>query len=152
MINANRDISIKEIEIEKGIVYDDKYINEGSLPKWYHSIREKNLSQLSDGDLARLIRQNMYLEYILYEAIKRLYKNPCSGEKYAGELIESMSKYIEASFWIKNKECKNCLIDFLSYFDENDFIKNHDELDDFEKREVIDTINNFTVAIKNVNG
>ncbi len=144
----NKDISIEEIEIEKGIVYDDAYINEGSLPSWYDSIRRKKISQLSDGDLARLIRQNIYLEDVFDEIVKRLYKNPFGGEKYAGEIIEGILKYIEPLFWKQNVVLKNNLRDFLSNFMTNNMINNDKDLDDFEKKEIMQTINSLYEIIK----
>lgn len=143
-----KDISIEEIDIIKGIAYDSKYENQSTLPAWYKSIRSKKVSQLSDGDLARFIRQGMYLEHILFECINRLYKNPCSGEKYDGELIEVISKNIDASFWIENEECRKHMSNFLSHFDSNVLLENYEELDDFEKDEIMESVNILSRTIK----
>lgn len=143
-----KDISIEEIEIIEGIVYDSKYENQYSLPAWYKSIRNKNLSQLSDGNLARLIRQGMYLKHILFECIDRLYKDPFRGEKYYGELIEVLSKNIDVSFWKENEECKKHLNNFLIHFDSNVSVENYKELDDFEKDEIMESVNQLSRDIK----
>ncbi len=141
-------MSIEEIEKIEGIVYDSKYENEGTLPAWYKSIRKKKLSQLSDGDLARFIRQGMYLEHILFECVDRLYENPSSGEKYDGELIEALSKNVDKSFWKKNEECKKLMNNFLSHFNSNVSLESYEELDDFEKDEIMVAINQLSRNIK----
>lgn len=138
-----KDITIEEIEIIEGIGYDSKYESQNILPVWYKSIRSKKLSQLSDGDLARFIRQNLYLEHILFECINRLYKNPFSGEKYDGEIIEVLSN-IDVSFWEKNGECKRYMNKFLIYFNSNVYIENYEELDDSEKDEILELINQLS--------
>nr|WP_243427900.1 contact-dependent growth inhibition system immunity protein [Alkaliphilus hydrothermalis] len=133
--------------MKKGIAYDDKHEIQSALPAWYKSIRTKKLSQLSEGDLARFIRQGMYLEYILFESINRLYKNPCSGEKYNGELIEVISKDIDTFFWKENEDCRKHLSNFLSHFSSNISMEDYEELDDFEKEEIMESVNNLSRTI-----
>jgi hypothetical protein len=48
-----------EIEERLGIIYEDGVSN-SSLPLWYGSIRHKKLSDLNEGDVIRLIRQDLY--------------------------------------------------------------------------------------------
>ncbi len=133
-------MTIEEIEISEGINYVNTYEIQAVLPAWYKDVRSKKLSQLSYGDLARFIRQGMYLEHIIYECINRLYKNPFSGDKYNGEIVEVLSKKIDVSFWQENEKYKKYMSDFLNYFSSNVSIESHDELDDFEKDEILESI------------
>lgn len=102
--------------------------------------KRKKLSQLSDGDLARFIRQGMYLEFILHECINRLYKNPYSGEKYDGEILDVLSKKVEDSFWRGNEGLKNYMINLLSYFNSKVAQEKFEQLDKFEKEEILSSI------------
>ena len=139
-----KDITVEEIEIIEGIAYDSTFESQATLSKWYKDIRSKKLSQLSDGDLSRFIRQGMYLEHILYECINRLYKNPFRGEKYDGEIIEALSKNIDVSFWKENEECKKYMNDFLNHFSSNVSIESYEELSEFEKDEILESINQLS--------
>ena len=72
----DEDFTIIDIEQEEGTEYDHEYCHE-YLSKYgllilYHNIRSKKISQFSDGDLARSIRQKIFVEYIMPECIVRL--------------------------------------------------------------------------------
>lgn len=57
-------------------------------------------------DLARCLRQNLYIDYIIPEVLDRLWKDPMLGHMASGELIELLSR-IEKRFWSKNPELRN---------------------------------------------
>lgn len=141
------DNSISKIEKIENIVYDTRNSEQSSLSLWYSSIRNMKISNLSSGDLARLIRQRMYIKYIIKECINRLYKNPFTGEKYDGELIYVLSNNIDSSFWKENLECKDYVSDYIRYFKSKDLLKDYEEVDDFEKDEIIKYINNLSVNV-----
>jgi hypothetical protein len=93
-------ILISDLEKGQGIIevdLDSRY----ALPIWYSKVREKRISQLTDGDIARFIRQDLFLEYIIPEAIKRLREDPTIGDLYYGEVIASLYR-VEQAFWIDN--------------------------------------------------
>ncbi|HWB06702.1 MAG TPA: contact-dependent growth inhibition system immunity protein [Verrucomicrobiales bacterium] len=64
---------------------------DSSLEEWYASVRTKPFSSLTDGDIARAVRQKLFLEYIVQETIRRLRVDPLAGEKYDGELISALA-------------------------------------------------------------
>jgi hypothetical protein len=95
-------ITILDIEKEAGIE-GYEVDNESSLSIWYDSVRNKRINELTDGDIARMVRQNLYLKYAVKEAIKRLRKNPIIGELFDGELLAVISR-LDNEFWKQNSE------------------------------------------------
>ncbi|PTX53648.1 hypothetical protein C8P63_1289 [Melghirimyces profundicolus] len=76
MKKHNKELSIADIEKLKGIRYEvDKEELKYALPYWYDKVRNKKIKDLSDGDLARCIRQDIFLEYIIPVVIERIKKN-----------------------------------------------------------------------------
>jgi hypothetical protein len=96
---------IIDIETELGISYNTDS-KESSLSLWYESIRDKYLSELTEKDVIRLIRQNLYLTYVLPIAFEFLMINPFEGEQLDGELITVISR-IPNQFWNSNVTLKN---------------------------------------------
>lgn len=108
-----KNISIKEIEEKLNLNYSNlREYSEYFLPLWYDKIREKKVGNLSNGDVARLIRQNMYIEYIVPEALERLKDNPFLGELYDGEILKTLYN-LDFNFWEKNKKSKNKMSNIL---------------------------------------
>ncbi|MDR3586814.1 MAG: contact-dependent growth inhibition system immunity protein [Desulfosporosinus sp.] len=101
MSNDTSRIKIHDIEIIKGVNVPINSQELSSLEKWYNKVRGKYLFELTDGDVARFIRQNLYLEYLIPEAITRLENSPLAGELYNGEILSMMSN-VNSSFWIEN--------------------------------------------------
>lgn len=103
---------IKDLEEKQGILevdLDSTY----ALPVWYSKVREKRISQLTNGDIARFIRQDLFLEYIIPEAIKRLREDPTIGDLYYGEVISSLYR-VEQAFWIDNFNITSELLRILN--------------------------------------
>ncbi len=71
----------EEIAVEKSV----------PLSGWFAGIMNKKLKYLSDGSIARLVRQHFHLKYVVPEANLRLSSNQLAGEHYEGELINSMN-------------------------------------------------------------
>ena len=69
-----------------------------SLEEWYASVRTKPLSSLTDGDIARAVRQKLFLQYSVQEAIRRLRLDPLAGDKYDGELIGAFAGLASADW------------------------------------------------------
>ena len=104
-------LGIMDIETCLGItepVIDSSY----SLPKWYERIRSLKIGDLTDGDLARMLRQDLYVEYILLEVLERLESNPLTGEMYEGELITAFSK-VKTAYWVQSDEVKGGLLSIV---------------------------------------
>lgn len=65
--------------------------NHSSLDEWFSDILDVPLENLSVGDLARAIRQDLFLAEILPKAEIILKQDPLAGEDYDGQLISSIA-------------------------------------------------------------
>ncbi|MBL6707633.1 MAG: hypothetical protein ISQ06_16100 [Planctomycetaceae bacterium] len=68
------------------------------LDEWYEAIRDTPIDELSDGNLCRACRQQLYLDAIIPIAVSRLRLDPLAGDMYDGELIASL-KAVPSEFW-----------------------------------------------------
>lgn len=89
---------IVEIEEQTGMKNIPADTRESPLSAWYNDIRHKSLGELSNGDIARMIRQALYLQFVIWEALERLSTNPLAGDMYDGEILDAMSN-IGATYW-----------------------------------------------------
>ncbi len=142
-MHSNVDLIIKDIEILEGIIYETNPEPDSGLSVWYSEIRNKRLSELTDGDIAKAIRQNLYLIYVVPEANRRLQVNPTIGLLYDGEVINALLG-IKKGFWhnniLLNQEIKELLnlittrqiiptdFNWLSNEDEHEFYDNVEKL------------------------
>jgi len=62
-----------------------------SLDEWFSSILDIPIDQLKVGDVAKAIRQNIFLDEVLPKAETILKTDPLAGEYYDGELISSIA-------------------------------------------------------------
>jgi hypothetical protein len=107
------DLKIEDIELKLNIKPHIDTTEPSALEKWYTSISKKSLSELSDGDVARFIRQDLFLEYIIPEALRRVSLNPLAGGQYNGEIVSSLEK-VSFSFWDMEPKLKNKVIILLN--------------------------------------
>lgn len=106
-MNENGSLTFIDIEKKLGIDNENGVVDENSsLSMWYEETRSKQISKMSVFDLARCLRQNLYIDYIIPEVLDRLWKDPMLGHMASGELIELLSR-IEKRFWSKNPELRN---------------------------------------------
>ena len=96
----SKDITLAELEEVEGSPRNSTNEEDG-LTKWYNKIRQKRLSELSDGDIARAIRQKIFLTHTVPEAIRRLMINPVLGDLYDGEVMTALAE-IDEDFWISD--------------------------------------------------
>jgi hypothetical protein len=144
-------LTIEEIENLEGLIFDDSNENLNySLPLWHKGIRKKKLSELTGGDLARLIRQDMYVKYIIPECIYRLNDDPILGEQYNGELLTALVTKIDKTFWEEHQEYKKEAKDFIKHFYKNinRFVYDNDILEEFGRNKVIELIRQFEKLIE----
>ncbi|OKP70033.1 hypothetical protein A3844_03275 [Paenibacillus helianthi] len=101
-----RKLTIDEICRLEG--FHEKIVVEKSVPLsgWFAGIMDIKLKDLSDGSIARLVRQNFHLKYVIPEAILRLSLNPLAGKHYEGELINAMNS-VKNTFWENNSNVCN---------------------------------------------
>lgn len=94
--------------------------NHSSLDEWFSDILDVPLENLSVGDLARAIRQDLFLAEMLQKAEIILKQDPLAGEDYDGQLISSIATLTSDEI----KEILPSLIkiaDFLNQLDKTNF-------------------------------
>ncbi|NQX68941.1 hypothetical protein HQN90_22695 [Paenibacillus alba] len=116
MSNDYSELSINEIAEIEG--FTDEYVvdESSSMSKWFGKILNTKVKELSDGDVAKLLRQNYHPFYIIPEAIKRIRINPIVGELYDGEMLYSLSR-VDAPFWLEFKEIRAEVLLLLNELD-----------------------------------
>jgi hypothetical protein len=143
MSELQNELTIRDIESMEGIIYEKSISHDDPLTKWYSVVRMKCISQLNEGDLARFIRQALFLKYIVPEALRRLRKEPTLGELYYGEVLAAICM-INIDFWYSNKlilkEVRN-LLNLLN--GKNQTIKDFEWLYEGEELEFYDKIKLF---------
>lgn len=144
-----KDFTIKDIEMIKGIEDSEINTEEGSLPKWYDSIRNIPLSKLDDKDISILVRQNIYLEFIMNEVIKRLYANPFLGKKYDGELVAALAKRVDNQFWRDHEKFQLMMLELVEFVKINHLIDTYDWIEEEEKEDFITIFNNLYTNLVN---
>lgn len=91
-----------------------------SLDEWFSSILDIPIDELDVGDVARAIRQGVFLAEVLPKAEVILRKDPLAGEDYDGQLISSIAS-------LNYDEIKSALPSlqnistFLNQLDKTDF-------------------------------
>ncbi len=88
------DITFHSLEREDS----DMEFGHSSLDDWYRSVRDAPLQDLTDGDLCRSIRQQLFVIHTVPIAIERLLENPSAGDLYDGELILAF-KAVPVEYW-----------------------------------------------------
>ena len=97
--------------------------NHSSLDEWFSDILDVPLENLSVGDLARAIRQDLFLAEILPKAEIILKQDPLAGEDYDGQLISSIATL--TSYEIKEiLPSLRKISDFLNQLDKTNFDNN----------------------------
>ncbi|WP_010503354.1 contact-dependent growth inhibition system immunity protein [Paenibacillus elgii] len=118
------------------------------LSKWFFKVKDIKLKDLDDGDIARLIRQDYHLFYVLPEAMKRLRKNPLSGRSYEGELLNSFDS-IQDDFWTTAKGYKENVTFLLNEILSNPYYQEGYEWSlETEKQEFYDLLNNLLIKFR----
>ena len=78
-----------------------------SLVKWHNDVINKTVDELTCADVARMLRQGLFLETALSKAIEMLMADPFVGELYTGELIESLSEVDRESLSERKSDINN---------------------------------------------
>lgn len=86
----------KKIYMIKNIDIQELELN-SPLDKWFISLVNKQIEELSVLDLSRMLRQEIFLNIAMPVTFERLLENPFEGEMYEGQLLElyirCLSKY-----------------------------------------------------------
>lgn len=118
---SDSELTIIEIEKRENFIYDENTNSELPLPIWYSKVRQKKISELTTYDIIKFINQELYLNYIVPEALKVLMKNPTAGEKYYGQLLAALYN-LEIAFWTKNHILAHQLLNFLNELNSGNLI------------------------------
>ncbi|BCQ36939.1 MULTISPECIES: contact-dependent growth inhibition system immunity protein [Erwinia] len=81
--------TFRDLLITEGSNYEPS--TRSSLDEWFSSIVDVPLDELDVGDIARAIRQDLFLVHILPRAESILKGNPLAGDDYDGQLISSIA-------------------------------------------------------------
>lgn len=94
--------------------------NRSSLDQWYNSVFDIPLEKLSTGDLARAIRQDIFLAEVLHRAEIILQLEPLAGEDYDGQLISSIASLtrVEAEPVVP---CLRRISNYLTHIDKSGY-------------------------------
>lgn len=96
-------------------------LNENSsLDEWFSSIIDIPLDELEVGDVARAIRQDLFLADVLPKAETILKQDPLAGEDYDGQLISSISSLNSDEVKVA-LPCFRRISCFLNRLDKNNF-------------------------------
>ncbi|MDE6674606.1 MAG: hypothetical protein K2K19_07325 [Acetatifactor sp.] len=61
------------------------------LPKWYNQLIDKTTEEITPGDVARMLRQEVLPDLAMTKAIEFLRENPFAGELYEGEILTAIA-------------------------------------------------------------
>jgi hypothetical protein len=130
-------MTILDIRSLEGYLEEPEIIEGAPLSKWYKGIVKKRLRDLTDGDIATLIRQQKHLAYVVPYALTRLQEDPIIGDLYTSEVLTSLLA-IEQDFWKANISLKAKVMEFIDGLDKSHFSDINEWLftedkDDFEK-------------------
>jgi len=87
----------------KGLYNCKKLVGDDPLVIWHNQVIEKKVDELTVSDVARCIRQNLFLESAYEMLLVYLLQNPYVGDMYDGELMEKASQ-IDHGFILNHKK------------------------------------------------
>jgi hypothetical protein len=71
---------------------------DSALGRWYDSVKDKPIPDLTIDDLSRALRQEVHLEDVIPAATRYLASDPLAGHQYDGELISALAR-VPSQFW-----------------------------------------------------
>lgn len=75
-----------------------------TLVKWYNKVINKRPSEVSVGDIARMVRQKRFYEVALERGTQELMNDPFAGELFIGELLEKILMLDKTALKSQKKE------------------------------------------------
>ena len=112
------------------------------LVQWYNAVIEKRVDELTISDVARCIRQNIFIESAYEVLLAYLLQNPYEGDVYEGELMDKAGK-VDKNIIIKYKET---ILEIINIAQE--FIKTYDWICEEDKEEYTDAVNRLALIVK----
>ena len=103
----------------KDIYKCEKLKGNDPLVLWHNQVIEKREEQLTVSDVARCIRQNLFMECAGEMMLAYLLHNPYAGDAYCGELMDKAGE-MDSKYLLKHKDTILEIIDkAYEFIDEN---------------------------------
>ena len=118
-----------------------KLSGDDPLVTWHNQVMEKKVYELSISDVARCIRQNLFLESAYEMLLVYLLHNPYAGDAYEGELMDKAGE-IDHNYLIKHKET---ILEIIE--NAKSFIAKYDWQCDEDKSEFIEAVDKLSEII-----
>lgn len=64
-----------------------------SLDSWFYNLVQSDIDSLTDFDIGRMLRQDVYLDIAIPKALERLAAEPFCGSMYVGQMMQN---FVEA--------------------------------------------------------
>lgn len=119
-----------------------KLSGEDPLITWYNCVIEKTEEELTVADVARCIRQNLFLEVTYEMLLVYLLNNPYEGDAYAGELMDKASD-LDPRYLKTHKDTVQEIVDKAYRF-----IEKYKWECNEDKLEYIDAVKKFSESLK----
>ena len=84
---------------------------EYSLVTWHNNVINKTIADLTCGDVARMLRQEVFNDLAIDVALKMLEVDPFAGELYIGELAASLLEVEESALKSRTSEVEKIIKD-----------------------------------------
>lgn len=108
---------------------------------WHNQVIEKHPDELTVADIARCIRQNIFVESAYEVLLSYLLHNPYSGDLYEGELMEKASM-VDNEIIFKHKKSVKEIVE-----NAKKFIDTHEWTSGEEKMEYIEAVEKLAVVV-----
>ena len=126
----------------KDIYKAEKLSGNDSLVEWHNNVIEKTEAELTVSDVARCIRQNLFVETAYEMLIVYLLQDPFAGDMYPGELMEKAGDVEEEIIRRHSQSLKDVINKAELFIKENKW-----ELED-EREEYLESVNTLKKKIE----
>ena len=126
----------------KDIYKAEKLSGNDSLVEWHNNVIEKTEAELTVLDVARCIRQNLFVETAYEMLIVYLLQDPFAGDMYPGELMEKAGDVEEEIIRRHSQSLKDVINKAELFIKENKW-----ELED-EREEYLESVNTLKKKIE----
>ncbi|MCR5847844.1 MAG: hypothetical protein K6G75_06960 [Lachnospiraceae bacterium] len=125
----------------KEIYNAEKLSVNDSLIEWHNNVIEKTQAELTISDVARCIRQNIFVETAYEMLLVYLTQDPLAGDMYLGELMEKAREVDKQLILKHSKSLQDIIIIAEAFIQDNEW-----ELED-EKEEFSKSVDNLKKII-----
>lgn len=107
------------------------------LQEWYNQLIDKTIQEITPGDVARMLRQEMFPGLAMTKAIELLQENPFAGELYEGEILAAIAEMENSSVRSYTEELQIILKDASERIAAYEWTYDREE-DEF--KEIVDSV------------